>query len=118
MASRSLGDLPTELLLLLLEHLYCLKELYALILTSKRLYFIYKETSKNILRLAARSNHALPGLRPLHHFLLALVSRRLADWAVQNDERKMKLHRSLGGGSRLSTMELLWVISARHGYVR
>lgn len=95
---QSLSDLPSELLLLLPEHLHSLEELYALMLTSKRLYLIYKGISRNILRLAANTKSTLPGLRPFPHFLLSLVARRLADWAVRNDERKSKLHNSFGGG--------------------
>ncbi|KAI9934864.1 hypothetical protein ASPWEDRAFT_175589 [Aspergillus wentii DTO 134E9] len=94
MTSPSLLGLPTELLLLLSGHLYSLKDLYTLVLTSKRLYYIYKDTSKHVLRLAVKS----PLLEPSPHFLVAFTARRVADWAVQSNERKQKLHQTLGGG--------------------
>lgn len=83
-------DLPTELLCLLLEHLYNIEDYTNASSTCRRLRSAFATASPNtILRLAAAS--APTFFAPHPHFLVLATARQVADWAVGNEERTRRL---------------------------
>lgn len=55
----------------------------------------FRETN---LRSGTSDSNYYPALRPLSHFLLVAVARRLSQWAVENDVRRRQLKNAMHGG--------------------
>ncbi|KAJ7175414.1 hypothetical protein C8R46DRAFT_1347158 [Mycena filopes] len=92
----SLVSLPAELLLNLPEFLHSLEDLYSVFSTCRILFLACANPSPKVIpRLAANSRVFF---RPHPHVLIAATARQLADWAVQDAERRYLLETAIQGG--------------------
>lgn len=97
--ARTLTTLPEELILRVLASVHRLEDLCSVMLTNKLLHRISLDVPPaDISRMALKTKDFLPGLRPYQHFLLVPSARRLAEWAVQSDDRRWRLASAMHGG--------------------
>ncbi|KAJ7286092.1 hypothetical protein C8J57DRAFT_1461317 [Mycena rebaudengoi] len=93
----TLDALPAELLMSLPQHLHSIEDLLSLFSTCRALYRSCSDPDPKILpRLAANSGRVF--FRPHPHFLIAATARKVADWAVQDDDRRYLLEVAIQGG--------------------
>ncbi|KAJ7286093.1 hypothetical protein C8J57DRAFT_1708466 [Mycena rebaudengoi] len=93
----TLDALPAELLMSLPQHLHSIEDLLSLFSTCRALYRSCSDPDPKILpRLAANSGRVF--FRPHPHFLIAATARKVADWAVQDDDRRYLLEAAIQGG--------------------
>ncbi|KAJ7043876.1 hypothetical protein C8F04DRAFT_1250500 [Mycena alexandri] len=93
----SLVALPAELLLDLPDFLHSLEDLCSVFSTCRTLFRTCANPNpKFIPRLAANSGRVF--FRPHPHLLIAATARQVADWAVQDDERRFALETAIQGG--------------------
>ncbi|KAJ7725380.1 hypothetical protein B0H16DRAFT_1594772 [Mycena metata] len=93
----SLVALPAELLLDLPDFLHSIEDSYSLFSTCRTLFrTCANRNPKFIPRLAANSGRVF--FRPHPHLLIAATARQVADWAVQDDERRFVLETAIQGG--------------------
>ncbi|KAF2096767.1 hypothetical protein NA57DRAFT_78360 [Rhizodiscina lignyota] len=94
-----LDELPVDIITLLPDYLYSLKDLYSLLRTSRAFYKTCA-SSKAKLR---------PDFWYRHDLLIAGSARSLADWAVTNTDNELALRKAIKGGIvgvfELCTME-------------
>ncbi|KAJ7481568.1 hypothetical protein FB451DRAFT_1236432 [Mycena latifolia] len=95
--SRLVDTLPFELLADLPHFSHSIEELLSLSSTCRTLYrACANPVPKEVLRLAAGSGRIF--FRPHPHILIAATARQVADWAVQDDDRRYQLELAIHGG--------------------
>lgn len=92
-----LTDLPTELLLVLPQHLHNIEDFVNLSSSCRTFHKVLTGTSPNIiLHLAAASARVF--FRPSPHFLVAATARQISHWALLSAENYTDLRQAFYGG--------------------